>query len=109
MKRKTNKVAPVAPVAPELPDFPDLILCLGMVDRDMSYAKFSAFITDESTGEGCSIPYNQALSAMKTRHMKFLRRVSVINVQAWIYRMVKPDNQSSLQEMMTMMTMIRSR
>jgi len=103
MKRKTNKVAPVAP---ELPEFPDLILCLGMVDRDMSYAKFSAYIKDESTGEDCHFPYSQALAMMKTRHMKFLKRISVINVQSWIYRMVKPDNQSTLQEMMTM---IRSR
>ena len=92
--------------SPETPEYPDLLLCLGMVDRDMSYAKFSAYVTDESTGEGCSIPYDQALSAMKTRHMKFLRKVSVCTVQAWIYRMVKPDTQSSLQEMMTM---IRSR
>jgi len=95
-----------SPESPEYPEFPDLLLCLGMVDRDMSYAKFSAYVTDENTGEGCSIPYDQALSAMKTRHMKFLRKVSVITVQAWIYRMVKPDNQSTLQEMMTM---IRSR
>jgi len=87
---------------PEYPEFPDLLLCLGIVDRDMSYAKYRAHVTDESTGEGCSIPYNQALSAMKTRHMKFLRKVSVCTVQAWIYRMVKPDNQSTLQEMMTM-------
>jgi len=91
---------------PEVLEYPDLILCLGIVNRDMSNAKFSAYVTDESTGEGCSIPYDQALSAMKTRHMKFLRKVSVCTVQAWIYRMVKPDTQSSLQEMMTM---IRSR
>jgi len=103
MKRTANKVAP------KFPELPDLILCLGMVDRNGTNEKLSAYIKDESTGEDCHFPYSQAVAMMKTRHMKFLRRVSVINVQAWIYRMVKPDTQSTLQEMMTMMTMIRSR
>jgi len=98
MKKPIKKTAETS----KYPEFPDLLLCLGIVNRDMSNAMFRAHVTDESTGEGCSIPYNQALSAMKTRHMKFLRKVSVCTVQAWIYRMVKPDNQSTLQEMMTM-------
>ena len=88
------------------PEFPDLLLCLGWVacnggrgERD----RYSAYLMEESTGEGMNIPYSQAVAMMKTHPLRFIRRISVASVQQWVYRMVNPTEQSAFQEMMTMM------
>lgn len=63
----------------------------------------SAFLLDESTGEGIHIPYAQAVAMMKTHPLRFIRRISVASVQEWVYRMVNPTRQSALEEMTTML------
>jgi hypothetical protein len=87
-----------------IPEFPDLLLCLGWVSKvGGDEEKHSAYLKDESTGEGVRIPYAQAVALMKTRPLQFIRRISVASVQEWVYRMVSPTRQSVLQEMMTML------
>ena len=89
-----------------MPEFPDLLLCIGWVAENGGRGerkKQSAFVKDESTGEGVHIPYDQAVALMKTRPLQFVRRVAVLSVQEWAYRMVSPTRQSVIDELKTMM------
>lgn len=88
------------------PEFPDLLLCLGWVAENGGRGerkKLSAFLKDESTGEGVHIPYAQAVAVMKSRPLQFVRRIAICSVQEWVYRMVSPTRQSVLQEMSLML------
>jgi len=90
----------------EYPEFPDLLLCLGWVARNGGRGereKYSAYLMEESTGEGLHIPYAQAVAMMKTHPLQFIRRISVASVQEWVYRMVSPTKQSAFEEAMTML------
>ena len=89
-----------------MPEFPDLILCLGWVAENGGRGerkKHSAYLKDESTGEGVHIPYEQAVAYMKSHPLQFVRRIAVLSVQEWVYRMVSPTHQSVLQELNTML------
>jgi len=97
------------PAKPDGPEFPNLLLCLGWVACNGGNGgrgtreRESAYLKDESTGEGVHIPYAQAVSMMKSHPLQFVRRVSVLSVQQWVYRMVAPTGQSVAQELMTML------
>ena len=89
-----------------MPEFSDLLLCLGWVASNGGRGereKYSAYLMDETTGEGLHVPYAQAVAMMKTHPLRFIRRISVCSVQQWIYRMVSPTKQSIFEEMTTML------